>query len=88
LSRLGAGQEASSDDKGNTEVEATIWAFVPGVTGFGITAQHHPLPGFARVGPLVSRHFVVEPQITSAVKMVAEDLAKPFRASWAIRAEG
>jgi hypothetical protein len=36
---------------------------------------------------LVSRDFIFQPQITPAVKMVAEDLAKKISSRWAIRAE-
>jgi hypothetical protein len=79
--------ETAFTAKWNTEVEAAIWAFVPGVTGFGIAAHHHPLHGLSHVSALIGRDFVFEPQVAPAVKMVAKNLTKQIGAGRTIRAK-
>ena len=41
----------------------------------------------AYVGSLVSRDFVVEPQVAPAIKLIAENLPKEIREGWTIRAK-
>jgi hypothetical protein len=61
---------------------------ISGVTGFGITAQHHPQDHIFDIGALVSRDFVFQPQITPPFPMVAKNLPQAVGVRWTIRAKG